>query len=538
MYILLEPVTPIPPASQSRTNNLKTVLYIIGTLVLFVFALDLMVSSLQHIGKSAAETIIQATSNPFTALFIGLLITAMIQSSSTTTALVVALVASGSITIESAIPIIMGANVGTTITSTIVSLGFINKKKEFKRAAAAGTYDGFFNILIIIILFPLEYYYGFLSGISQWIATYFFHPAATAPVSTSYSQKWYMFGPVVEWLVDTIPGFLMAALSFVLLFTSILVFRKLISGLLLASSPERFSRFFFKNAWKSFFWGTLTTAAIRSSTITTSVVVPIVAQRIVPLRKAAPFILGANIGTTITAFIAAFFNVNTAGAISIAIAHFLFNFIGVLVFYPIPLLRRIPLELANRLGRLTVKYRLAVFVYILLIFFCIPFSLIYLNKDSVEVTEAHYQKKNFNDNTVTGYMVTSKIQTWNKTGQLTQYANAEAEPSIILPVYRKNNLLFINNEMYLFNAAGFCWDGESGDKKYRMCIDEILPSLQINPSLKFDSVYVYSQEFYNDPDSVKTQIYLSRLYPLILKRERSTKGQLTEVEEITRFNKK
>lgn len=101
-----------------------------------------MVSSLQHIGKSAAETIIQATSNPFTALFIGLLITAMIQSSSTTTALVVALVASGSITLESGIPIMMGANVGTTITSTIVSLGFINKKKEFRRAAAAGTYDG------------------------------------------------------------------------------------------------------------------------------------------------------------------------------------------------------------------------------------------------------------------------------------------------------------------------------------------------------------------------------------------------------------
>jgi solute carrier family 34 (sodium-dependent phosphate cotransporter) len=533
----LESVTPIPPSSQSRKNNLKTVLYIIGTFVLFVFALDLMVSSLQHIGKSAAETIIQATSNPFTALFIGLLITAMIQSSSTTTALVVALVASGSITLESAIPIIMGANVGTTITSTIVSLGFINKKKEFRRAAAAGTYDGFFNILTVVILFPLEYYYGFLSGISQWIATYFFNPSAS-PVSTTYSLKWNMFGPVVEGLAKIIPGFLLAVLSFTLLFASILIFRKLISGLLLASSPERFSRFFFKNAWKSFFWGTVTTAAIRSSTITTSVVVPIVAQRIIALRKAAPFILGANIGTTITAFIAAFFNVNTAGAISIAIAHFLFNLIGVLVFYPIPLLRRIPLELASRLGRLTLKYRLAVFVYILLIFFCIPFSLIYLNKDSVEIAEAHYQKRNLVDNTATHYMLTSKIQTWNKTGQITYYQDPEGEPSMIVPVYLKNNILDINNEIYLFNGKGFCWDGETDAKKYRMCIDKILPVLHINPELRFDSVYVYAQEFYNDPDSVQTRIYLSRLYPLILKRERSVKGQLTEVEEITRFTKK
>ncbi len=534
----MEPVTPIPPP-QPRKNNLKTVLYIIATLVLFVFALDLMVSSLQHIGKSAAETIIQATSNPFTALFIGLLITAMIQSSSTTTALVVALVASGSITIESAIPIIMGANVGTTITSTIVSLGFINKKKEFRRAASAGTYDGFFNILIVVILFPLEYYYGFLSGISQWIATYFFHPASAVPVANSFSQKWYIFGPVVEWLVNIIPsGFLLATFSFILLFTSILVFRKLISGLLLASSPERFSRFFFKNAWKSFFWGTITTAAIRSSTITTSVVVPIVAQRIVSLRKAAPFILGANIGTTITAFIAAFFNVNTAGAISIAISHFLFNLIGVLIFYPIPLLRKIPIEMANWLGKLTLKYRLAVFVYILMIFFFIPFSLIYLNKDSIEVVEGTFQKKNTLDNTTTTYVLASKIQTWNKTGQIMLYNDALDEPSMIFPVYRKNNILFINNEMFLFNAPGFCWDGESTDKKYRMCIDKILPVLEFNSTLRFDSVYVYSQQFYNDPDSVHTQIYMSKAYPLILKRERSVRGRLTETEEITSFSKK
>lgn len=505
--------------------------------MLFVFALDLMVSSLQHIGKSAAETIIQATSNPFTALFIGLLITAMIQSSSTTTAMVVALVASNSITIQSAIPIMMGANVGTTITSTIVSLGFINKKKEFRRAAAAGTYDGIFNILIIIILFPLEYYYGFLSGLSQWIATYFFHPNST-PVTNAFSQKWYMFGPVVKWLVEAIPnGFLLAALSFILLFTSILVFRKLISGLLLASSPERFSRFFFKNAWKSFFWGTVTTAAIRSSTITISVVVPIVAQRIVSLRKAAPFILGANIGTTITAFIAAFFNANTTGAISIAISHFLFNLIGVLVFYPIPILRRVPLELASRLGKLTLKYRLTVFVYILIIFFFIPFSLIYLNKDSVEVVEAAYEKRDAASEVVSTYSIATKFQTWNKTGQMLVYNTPDEEPSLIFQMYRKNNILFLNNEMYMFNAPGFCWDGESDNKKYRMCVERVLPSAEFH-AIAFDSVYLYSQKFYNDPDSAYANIYVSKFYPVVLRRELHVRGTLTETEEITSFSKK
>lgn len=496
-----------------------------------------MVSSLQHLGKSAAEAVILATSNPFTALFIGLLITAMIQSSSTTTAMVVALVASGSITIESAVPIIMGANIGTTITSTIVSMGFINKKKDFRRAVTAGTYDGFFNILVVIILFPLEYYYGFLSGLSQWIASYFFS-ASSIPVEASFTTKWSLFGPVTDYLAEIIPsGFLVALLAFILLFTSILVFRKLISGLLLASSPERFSRFFFKNAWKSFFWGIVTTAAIRSSTITISVVVPIVAQKIVSLRKAIPFILGANIGTTITAFIAALLNVNTSTAISIAIAHFLFNFFGVLIFYPIPLLRRIPYEFANRLGRLTLKYRLAGFVYILLVFFFIPFSLIFLNKDSVEILDVSYQKKNLTSNTQSEYRIVSKTQAWNKSGEWLVYNTPSPEPSMIFPVYQKNNILFIDKEMYLFNKPGFCWDGESSEGKYHMCIREVIPSMLVKSDLRFDSVYVYTQQFYHAADSLTTRIYVSRRYPVILKQERVQNGRVVETDEILTFSK-
>ena len=115
-----------------------------------------------------------ATSNPFTGLFIGLLVTAIIQSSSATTAMTVALVATGSITLEGAVPIIMGVNVGTTITSTVVSLAFIARKKEFRRAVAGGTYHSFFNILTVVVLFPLEYYYGFLSRTSQYLADTFF----------------------------------------------------------------------------------------------------------------------------------------------------------------------------------------------------------------------------------------------------------------------------------------------------------------------------------------------------------------------------
>lgn len=369
-------------SSENRTEiqrTLSLVLLIGGSILLFLFALDLMVSSLRHLGSDTARSVIEATENPFTALFVGLLVTALIQSSSTTTAFTVAMVASGAISFQSAVPVIMGANIGTTITSTIISLGFINKKKEFKRAVAAGTYHCFFNLLTVIILFPLELNYGWLSSASAWLGNNLF-PGFDSAVTTP-GTVWTPFSFATDFLVAKISnGVVLAVLSFVLLVVSILIFRRLISNLLKAQSPEAFSRFFFAGELKSFFWGLVTTAAIRSSTITTSLVVPIVAKRVVKMRMAAPFIMGANIGTTITAFIAAMLNSNNS-AINIAIVHFLFNFTGVLLFFPIPAMKEVPIRLSTALGKLTLRYRIAGFVFILLTFFIIPFSLIYLYQE-------------------------------------------------------------------------------------------------------------------------------------------------------------
>lgn len=513
---------PTPTIDPNRTvwSNIRVALYILAAFILFLFSLDLMTSSLQHIGKNVAETILLATSNPFTGLFIGLLITAMLQSSSTTTSLVVALVASGSITLQSAIPIIMGANIGTTITSTIVSLGFISRKKEFRRAVAAGTYHDFFNLLTTIALFPLEYYYGSLSSLSEWIAGFIITPDLK-PKENTVSHIWFGFESVVDFLIQAIPSaFFLVLLSLGLLFSSILIFRRLISNLLKARSPEVFSRFFFKSQLKSFTWGLLTTAAIRSSTITTSVVVPIVAKKIATLKQAAPFIMGANMGTTITAFIAAALNSNISSGISIAIAHFLFNFIGVILFFPIPVLRKLPIELAEGLGKLTLKYRLAGFVYILLTFFFIPFSLIYFHQDSVQTLNLVYEQID-GTGRKSQYRLVSRLNTRTQMGEWTRFegddANIKDEPSMIYPISVKNNTLFVGKKMFLFNRPGFCWDGEDENGIFTSCIDKILPSLA-ESSQRFDSVYVCDIT-YKRADSVRHRYYLSAPYKILLRHE-------------------
>jgi solute carrier family 34 (sodium-dependent phosphate cotransporter) len=512
-----------PKASDSWKIVVTNTAYIIAALLIFLFTLDLMIASLQHIGKDAADIIILATSNPFTGLFIGLLVTALIQSSSATTSMAVALVASGSITLEGAVPIIMGANVGTTITSTIVSLGFITRKKEFRRAVTIGTYHDFFNILTVIILFPLEYYFGFLSGLAQHIATSFFNEPI-GRLQNSFSLLGSGFSPVIDFIVSLIDnGFILAILSIGLLFGSILFFRKVLTQTLGFGSQERFQQFFFKNSLKSFAWGLLTTAAIRSSTITTSLVVPLVAKKVVKLKSALPFILGANIGTTITAFIAAMFNSNAA--ISIAIAHFLFNAIGVLIFFPIPYVKELPIWLANELGRLTLRYRLVGFLYLLLTFFFIPFSLIYLNKDAVKVQELSYQYKDLVSRVNNDYKLVVKTYQNQPMSNWMIYDPSDINqktPTQILSVYRRKNILIINNELFELNKPGFCRDSEDEHGKYRTCITQVLPQVTLNPSLSVDSVYVFEKSWYQPDrvDSTITRLYISSSLNLLIKKEK------------------
>jgi sodium-dependent phosphate cotransporter len=534
----VETTAPTPnPITAKLWHSLKVVGYVFGALVLFLFSIDLMVSSLQYLATDVIDVIIQATSNPFTGLFIGLLITAIIQSSSTTTAIVVTLVASGSLTLQTAIPIIMGANVGTTITSTIVSLGFINKRKEFRRALAAGTYHCFFNLLTVIILFPLEYFYGFLSFLSTSISVSLFTPTTTQNGSGEINHLWSGFNSLINLIVKIIPnGFILILLAFILLFGSILLFRKLVSDLLKANSPRAFSRFFFKNQFKSFCWGLLTTAAIRSSTITTSVVVPIVAKKIAHINKAAPFIMGANIGTTVTAFFAATLHPNPSSAIGIAIAHFLFNLIGVIIFFPIKILQRIPVEIANAFARVTMKNRFAGFVFILMIFFFIPFSLIYISNDATLEQRLLYERTYGHEKSY--YHIISRINTRSKRGDWKVYPGMDhasnERPQSSCSVTERNNSFSVGNDMYPFSAPGFCWEVDNPNK-YLACVAAIIPQLSLG-SLRFDSVYVFTVQYNPAVDSLVHKIYVSRLHNIIIKREYLTsKDSVLRKEELIHF---
>ncbi|TXE14669.1 Na/Pi symporter [Algoriphagus aquimarinus] len=362
---------------KNKVNKTKSYLMMLLALMLFIFAIDLLTVAMSHLNSAVAEGILMATRNPFVSLFIGLLMTALIQSSSTVTASIVAVVASGHLTLEQAVPMVMGANIGTTLTSTLVSLSYIMNKREFKRALSAGMLHDIFNIFTVIILLPLEIYFGFLSKISIFIAQLFIQDDAySGPIV--YNKVFTR--PITEWISTTIDiPFLTMILSIFLVFAAIKILSTAVYKAFVVNSFQDINKLIFRNPYMAFVYGTFFTAAVQSSTVTTSLVVPLVANKKVSVKKAFPFIIGANIGTTITAAIAAIYK--TEAAIALAIVHFLFNFIGALIFLPFPTLRNIPVILAMYMGKKSVKSRFLGFVYILLTFFIIPFLLIYFSND-------------------------------------------------------------------------------------------------------------------------------------------------------------
>ena len=345
-------------------------------LLLFIFAIDLLTVAMGRINSGAALEILQATKNPFISLFIGLLVTALIQSSSTVTASVVAIVASGNLTLEQAVPIVLGANIGTTLTSTLVSFSFIMDKKSFRRALSAGISHDIFNILSVAILFPLEIYFGFLSGLAEKIAGIF---ASDDNFKGPIIYNRMFTRSITDWIVDQINiPFVTMILSVFLVFFAIKVLSTSMYRSFVKNSFEDINKIIFQKTGVAFLYGVFFTAAVQSSTVTTSLVVPLVANKKVSLTKAFPFIIGANIGTTITAVIASIYK--PEAAIALAIVHILFNSIGALIFLPFPELRQIPVKIANYMGKTSVQNRIVGFAYILLTFFIIPFLLIYFSK--------------------------------------------------------------------------------------------------------------------------------------------------------------
>jgi sodium-dependent phosphate cotransporter len=361
-----------------ENERLRTLLRIAGLLsllYLFFLGLDLMGLAFKLFGRDLAETLIEQTANPIVGLFIGILATSLVQSSSTTTSITVGLVAADALTIGGAIPIIMGANIGTSVTNTLVSMGHITRREEFQRALAGATVHDFFNWLAVLLLLPLEIATGYLARASQFLEKLLegvggielFNPlrAIVRPTAGWFSH---VLGDV---------GWLVLALGVLLLIASLKLLVDVLKRLMTAQAETILHRTLFRSAAAAALAGIAVTVMVQSSSITTSVVIPLVGAGIVTLEQIFPYTIGANIGTTITAMLAAL-STGSPAAVSVAFSHLLFNITGsALIYLPRPM-RAVPLAMARSLGKVGSRRRILAGVYILVLFYGIPFALLFL----------------------------------------------------------------------------------------------------------------------------------------------------------------
>jgi sodium-dependent phosphate cotransporter len=369
------------------SSTVKTVIQwlAIATLVyLLISSVGMIGAGFKGATKGQASDLFQFATNPFTGLIIGILATAMIQSSSTVTSIIVGLVAGG-LPVETAVPMIMGANIGTTITNTIVSLGHVRKKKEFRRAFASATVHDFFNVMAVVIFLPIEILFHPLSKVGGFFAEMFvggenmsvkglnFIKPATKPVIE-------LFTNISNALSENIAYYLLIVFGIGIIFLAITVIGKLLKKLMVGRAKVIMHNAIGKGPVTGIFSGAIITVLVQSSSTTTSLMVPLAGTGVFRLKQIYPFTLGANIGTTITALLAAtaISGETAVFALQIALVHLFYNTSAVLLIYGIKDLRLLPIRGALWLARTASENKMIALFYIVGVFFIIPALLIFI----------------------------------------------------------------------------------------------------------------------------------------------------------------
>ncbi|NXU74199.1 NPT2B protein, partial [Oreotrochilus melanogaster] len=441
---------------------------LLGLLYMFVCSLDVLSSAFQLVGGKAAGDIFKddsVLSNPVAGLVIGVLVTVMVQSSSTSSSIIVSMVSSTLLSVQAAIPIIMGANIGTSVTNTIVALMQAGDRNEFRRAFAGATIHDFFNWLAVFALLPVEVITGYLYHLTNVIVDSFqLESGEDAPEllkvitdpftkliieldksvinaiamndesakNRSLVKIWCVTNSSVTLQNVTIPpsencttpefcwtegndtwaiknvteieniskcghifvdsdlpdlaiGLILLALSLLVLCSCLVAIVKLLNSVLKGQVASIIKKtintdFPFPFTWLAGYLAMLAgagmTFVVQSSSVFTSAITPLVGKLSALysfIERSYPLTLGANIGTTTTAILAALASPGSTlkYSLQIALCHFFFNVSGIILFYPLPI-TRLPIRMSKTLGNVTAKYRWFAIFYLLVCFFLLP----------------------------------------------------------------------------------------------------------------------------------------------------------------------
>jgi len=358
----------------------------VGLIYLLICAVSIISRGFAGLGGDAAHSLFAFAASPWVGLFVGVLGTVLIQSSTTTTAIAVTAVGAGALPIRSAIPIILGANVGTTVTTTLIAITFVGNRSEFRRALAASSIHDFYNWLSLLIFFPLELLWHPLERLSRSL-TNGLYDTGWLPDPARFNFVRVATKPVVEGVLrgtshlnSTLGPLVTVVIGAVLILVAVRYLGKLLKLLMVGRARDILTQAVGRNPALAMASGMGVTVVTQSSTITTSVLVPFAGAGILTPRQIYPVTVGANLGTTFTVVLAAFAVVGQDAKIGLqaAFVHLLYNAFAIIAIYVIPLLRPVPLFCAETFARIASERKWVIAVYLLTAYILIPALVIVL----------------------------------------------------------------------------------------------------------------------------------------------------------------
>jgi sodium-dependent phosphate cotransporter len=365
-------------ARAGRLEDVARTLLVLATLYAFLVGIGLLEFGIAALGEGFSDGLLRQVANPISGLFAGILLTVLVQSSSVSTSTIVGLVGAGTLGVDLAVPMIMGANIGTTVTSTLAALGSIRRGQEFRRAVAAATMHDFFNILAVAVLLPLELATGLLmrtaTALSAALRGTEVAAPGTSPLRTAVKAPVRLVADAAAALPlgRVLGAVLLLGLALGIIFAALTVITRTMRELVAGSVERAMNGVIGRGGGAvGILIGMLVTVAVQSSSITTSILVPLVASGVLLLRSAYPITLGANVGTTITALLASL-AVSRPEGLAIALVHTMFNLSGLALIWPLRAVRDLPVRLAEALADQAVRRRRVIAIYLVAMFLVIP----------------------------------------------------------------------------------------------------------------------------------------------------------------------
>jgi sodium-dependent phosphate cotransporter len=387
LSLATQPLTKIP--AKVAGHPLTRFVGALALLFIFLIGVNGLSDAFTSLGGGVIDSFFAATQNPFMGLMVGILATTLVQSSSVTTSLIVALVAAPvhPLPLVNAIPMVMGANIGTTVTNSIVSLAHMGRKEEFYRAFSVATVHDFFNFMAVAILLPLEMMTHYLQRTATVLSSLLIGVGGMeydSPIKGAIKGALKPIKDAIHAVVDSekLQAIILIIVSATLIYVALMLLVRVMRRAMHSKVELIVSRGLYKAPAFAILVGILVTAMVQSSSITTSLLVPLAGAGLITLQQAFPITIGANIGTTVTALLAALAvtGPNAQWGIAIALVHLFFNMSATLLIYPVERIRDIPLRAARRLAAVAVRSRKYAFLYVVLLFYGLPGLFALLNR--------------------------------------------------------------------------------------------------------------------------------------------------------------